>query len=35
VRIEDDLVVTADSHRNLTANIPKAASELERLLRER
>jgi len=31
VRIEDDLLVTDDGHRNLTAEIPKQAAELERI----
>lgn len=35
VRIEDDVLVTETGHRNLTAAIPKDASELERILAER
>jgi Xaa-Pro aminopeptidase len=35
VRIEDDVAVTADGCRNLTADIPKEADELERILAER
>ena len=35
IRIEDDLLVTAGGCRNLTADIPKQASEIERLLRDR
>ncbi len=35
VRIEDDVVVTADGHENLTAAIPKAPEELEALVSER
>jgi Xaa-Pro aminopeptidase len=35
VRIEDDLLVTADGAENLTAAIPKRADELERLLATR
>lgn len=34
IRIEDDLVVTASGCRNLTADIPKQADELERLVRD-
>jgi Xaa-Pro aminopeptidase len=30
VRIEDDVLVTSDGHLNLTADIPKSVSELER-----
>ena len=30
VRIEDDVLVTADGQRNLTADIPKSVSEIER-----
>jgi Xaa-Pro aminopeptidase len=30
VRIEDDVLVTADGHLNLTADIPKSVSEIER-----
>jgi Xaa-Pro aminopeptidase len=33
VRIEDNLVVTADGYSNITADIPKTASELESLTR--
>jgi len=32
VRIEDDLLVTATGHRNLTEDIPKQVAELERIL---
>ncbi|MDD9941671.1 MAG: Xaa-Pro aminopeptidase [Myxococcales bacterium] len=32
IRIEDDIAVTADGHRNLTPNIPKSPDELEALL---
>jgi hypothetical protein len=35
VRIEDNVIVTLDSYCNITANIPKAASELERIVRDR
>ncbi len=35
VRIEDDVLVTAAGHENLTAAIPKAPSELERILADR
>jgi Xaa-Pro aminopeptidase len=35
VRIEDDIAVTSDGHRNLTPDIPKEASELERILAAR
>ncbi|MCZ7686526.1 MAG: aminopeptidase P N-terminal domain-containing protein [Sandaracinaceae bacterium] len=35
VRIEDDVLVTADGHENLTAQIPKKPAELERILAER
>ena len=35
VRIEDDILVTADGSRNLTESIPKRADELERLLAQR
>jgi Xaa-Pro aminopeptidase len=35
IRIEDDIAVTADGFRNLTAAIPKAAAELERILQAR
>lgn len=34
VRIEDDIVVTVDSHENLTAGVPKALSDIEALMRE-
>jgi Xaa-Pro aminopeptidase len=29
VRIEDDLVVTDDGHENLSADLPRAADEIE------
>ena len=32
VRIEDDIAVTAEGHRNITADIPKHPDELERIL---
>jgi len=32
VRIEDDLLVTADGHENLTAAIPKRVEELEAIV---
>jgi Xaa-Pro aminopeptidase len=32
VRIEDDVVVTADGHENLTAEIPKASADIEALV---
>jgi Xaa-Pro aminopeptidase len=32
VRIEDDIVVTADGHENLTAAVPVAIDEIERLM---
>jgi Xaa-Pro aminopeptidase len=35
IRIEDDIGVTAEGFRNLTAAIPKAASDLERILQAR
>jgi len=35
VRIEDDIAVTATGYRNLTQDIPKAASDLERILTAR
>ena len=35
VRIEDDILVTVDGHENLTADIPKSASELEAVLAAR
>jgi Xaa-Pro aminopeptidase len=35
VRIEDDVLVTDGGHENLTAAIPKAPDELERILAER
>jgi Xaa-Pro aminopeptidase len=35
VRIEDDIAVTATGYRNLTEAIPKAASDLERILTAR
>ena len=33
VRIEDDVLVTADGHENLTAACPKEVAELERSCR--
>ena len=35
VRIEDDVLVTADGHENLTAAIPKSIDALEAILRDR
>ncbi len=35
IRIEDDLLVTAGGCRNLTADIPKQADEIERVLRDK
>ncbi|MCZ6676792.1 MAG: aminopeptidase P N-terminal domain-containing protein [Candidatus Poribacteria bacterium] len=35
VRIEDDVVVTADGYENLTAEIPKTISEIEVVMKER
>jgi len=35
IRIEDDIAVTAEGFRNLTAAIPKAPGELERILQAR
>ncbi|MEY4514604.1 MAG: hypothetical protein RLZZ450_6726 [Pseudomonadota bacterium] len=35
IRIEDDILVTAEGHENLTFDIPKAVPELERILAER
>ena len=35
VRIEDDVLVTAAGHRNLTGHIPKTVAEIERLLAAR
>lgn len=35
IRIEDDVAVTADGFRNLTAAIPKGSAELERILGQR
>jgi Xaa-Pro aminopeptidase len=35
VRIEDNLIVTADGYDNITSNIPKAVSEIERIVRDR
>ncbi|MGS2722843.1 Xaa-Pro aminopeptidase [Porticoccus sp. GXU_MW_L64] len=32
IRIEDNLAVTADGHENLTADVPKAADDIERLM---
>ena len=33
VRIEDDILVTRDGHRNLSGGIPSAAEELEAIVR--
>ncbi len=33
VRIEDDIVVTADGHRNLSKHIPKSVSDIEKAMR--
>ncbi len=35
VRIEDDILVTEDGYENLTAAIPKAPDETEKILAER
>lgn len=35
IRIEDDIAVTADGHRNLTPDIPKDPDEIEALLAQR
>jgi len=35
VRIEDDILVTDEGHRNLTQDIPKEVADLERILGER
>lgn len=35
IRIEDDILVTADGHEDLTASIPKDPDELERILAKR
>ena len=35
IRIEDDILVTADGSRNLTESIPKRADELEQILAQR
>ncbi len=35
IRIEDDVLVTADGHQNLTHDIPKDADEIERVLAAR
>src|SRR5262249_32026785 len=32
IRIEDDVMVTADGHRNLTTRVPKEAEEIEELM---
>jgi Xaa-Pro aminopeptidase len=32
IRIEDDVLVTKDGHRNLTAGVPKAIDEVEAVL---
>ena len=34
IRIEDDVLTTADGHENLTAGCPKARNEIEALMRE-
>ncbi len=34
IRIEDDVLVTADGHENLTAAVPKAVDEIEALMRK-
>jgi Xaa-Pro aminopeptidase len=31
IRVEDDILVTADGHENLTVSIPKEVSDLEAL----
>lgn len=35
VRIEDDIVVTKDGHKNLSAGVPREIDEIERLMREK
>lgn len=34
VRIEDDIVITADGHENLTGWIPKEVDEIVRIMNE-
>jgi Xaa-Pro aminopeptidase len=35
IRIEDDVLITRDGHRNLTAGVPKAIDEVEAVLAEK
>jgi Xaa-Pro aminopeptidase len=35
IRIEDDVLVTEDGNRNLTAGVPKGAEEIEQLMNRR
>ena len=35
IRIEDDVLITKDGHRNLTAGVPKAIDEVEAVLAEK